>query len=296
MQELERLAKRADKNLDKELFSFYKDALRKLKKQIKEFTDVYEDLSDLEKIEYVRAFKKGQTIEAIIDEVSKPTQDTIRVFLENRAIDGYMGTLYDVEGKAKMGLEFNKINERYIKKLVDKKTVGKDFSTRIYNRTKKMSKVVKDELLNGAVSGRGYRDIAKNIAEQTEATYKQSLTIARTEGKRVQTETTQDAYKEAENIGVKLQKRWSATLSDGTRESHADLDGQTVDIDEPFVTADGDEAMGPGEFGIPELDINCMCSTISIVEGIEPKLRRDQETKTNIPYKNYNEWKASKGG
>ena len=53
--------------------------------------------------------------------------------------------------------------------------------------------------------------------------------------------------------------------------------------------------MGPRMFGKPQEDINCRCTTITIVNGIEPELRKDIETKEIIKYNNYNEWAEVKG-
>lgn len=292
--ELERLARKAEKALDKEVFGFYKQALMDLKREAKKYIDQYEELTPQKQMELARLLRKSKAIENIIRGMADNVQLHINDFLTNKAIDGYLGALYEVEGKIDVGLQFDMISEQYVKKLVNKKTVGKDFSKRLYQRTVQMGKVVKNELLNGAVSGKGYKRIAKNISEQIEATYKQSLRIARTEGKRIQSTTTQAGYEEAQDLGVSMMKEWSATLAETTRDEHQELDGQRVGIEEMFEV-DGYEAEGPGLFGEPEMDCNCMCSTITIIEGISPQLRRDQETKEVMPYKNYAEWKEDRG-
>lgn len=60
---------------------------------------------------------------------------------------------------------------------------------------------------------------------------------------------------------------WLATPDQRTREAHADADGQTVGLDEPYVV-DGAELLFPGDpDGPPELTINCRCTEIYGVEG-----------------------------
>ena len=56
-------------------------------------------------------------------------------------------------------------------------------------------------------------------------------------------------------------KQWDATLDSHTRPDHVELDGQIREIDEPF-TINGFEAMYPGDFGVPEEDINCRCAIL----------------------------------
>lgn len=277
------------------LFNFYKNALRKLKKETKNHVKRMETATVSQQYKFTSQLKKAKVIDKIIEELVKDATKDVKGFVKQTAVDGFLGTLYDVEGKSKMNLEFNMLNTKYIDNLVNKKTVGKDISTRLHGYNNRLAEVVKQELLDGAINGEGYAKIAKRIEEQTEATYKESLNMARTEGKRVQGDTTQKGYEEAEELGVSIKKMWQSTLDSDTRDTHGDMDGQTVDIDEEFINEDGDTAMSPGDFGLPEEDCNCRCTTVTIVEGISPSLRRDNETKEVINYKNYDEWKEGKG-
>lgn len=63
------------------------------------------------------------------------------------------------------------------------------------------------------------------------------------------------------------QKMWVAILDDHTREAHAEADGQTVGIDEPFEV-DGEQLMYPGDdsMGASEGNlINCRCSAEDVI-------------------------------
>lgn len=76
-----------------------------------------------------------------------------------------------------------------------------------------------------------------------------------------------DTYRSAQDMGIKLQKRWLATLDGRTRHAHAMLDGQTVDIDKPFKV-DGYEIMYPGDSSAPGyLVYNCRCTQIAELDG-----------------------------
>ena len=84
--------------------------------------------------------------------------------------------------------------------------------------------------------------------------------IARTEVAAVQSEAAHTVYKEN---GVE-QKEWIATNDDRTRDSHADLDGEIVDMEEPFSNGlmyPGDPNGDPGEV------INCRCSMAPVTSG-----------------------------
>lgn len=73
-----------------------------------------------------------------------------------------------------------------------------------------------------------------------------------------------DTYRAAQDMGIKLKKRWLATLDGRTRHEHRILDGQTVDIDKPF-TVDGYELMYPGDSSAPGyLVYNCFVGETQI--------------------------------
>lgn len=105
-----------------------------------------------------------------------------------------------------------------------------------------------------------------------------------------------DTYRAAQDMGIKLKKRWLATLDNRTRHAHAMLDGQTVDIDKPFKV-DGYEIMYPGDTSAPGyLVYNCRCTQIAEIDGEDTSSggRRaiDPETGKSVLVKDmtYAEW------
>lgn len=105
-----------------------------------------------------------------------------------------------------------------------------------------------------------------------------------------------DTYRAAQDMGIKLKKRWLATLDNRTRHAHAMLDGQTVDIDKPFKV-DGFELMYPGDSSAPGyLVYNCRCTQIAEVDGEDTssgsRRARDPETGESVLVGNmtYAEW------
>lgn len=291
--ELELLSKASYKKMDKELYTFYKEALKKLKVEIKKYIDEYEELSFSERLQAEKSIKTANRIDEILWNLSDKAQPRVYEYVRSEIEDGYYGSWYTLEGKENIQVDFSMLNESYIERLVDKKVSGKNFSKRLYEYRDKLAENVTSSLLNGAIAGKGYAYVAKEIGELTEADYKRALRIARTEGGRVQSTVRQKAYEEAKDKGIDLQKRWMATLDKRTRHSHQELDGQTIGVDEKFIF-NGYKADGPRLFGIASLDINCRCTTISVVNDIDPAVRRDNETKEFIEYKSYKEWKSDK--
>jgi SPP1 gp7 family putative phage head morphogenesis protein len=151
-------------------------------------------------------------------------------------------------------------------------------------------------LQEGVAKGKGYGDISRLFMGQFGISYRNAMRITRTEGGRVRTITSQKAYDDGLKLGVKgLKKQWLATLDIKTRPQHGLLDGQIVNADENFKYG-GLEAIGPRCFLSADLDINCRCTTIPVIDEKDQKdeLRRDIASGKNGNWKNYSEWKQWK--
>lgn len=293
--EIEALSNRRYRNMDSEIYNFYKDSLKQMKIEIKDYLERYEELSFSKRLELENQFKRAGRIDEILSDLSGKTTQSVTGYVRDELQLGYNGVWYAIESAENIQLDFGMLPERYINELVTKKVDGKNFSTRLYQYRKELADRTTTALLSAAANGEGYRKVAKQIGELTEANYKQALRIARTEGGRVQSTAKQKAYEEAEAIGVELEKQWMSTLDKKTRSSHQSLDGQTVGVDDDFVSENGHKAKGPRLFNVASEDINCRCTTITKVKGISPATRKDNESKEIIKYTNYKEWAEAKG-
>lgn len=293
--EIEALSSRRYRNMDSEIYNFYKDTLKQMKVEIKDYLERYEELSFSKRLELENQFKRAGRIDEILSDLSGKTTQSVTDYARDELQLGYNGVWYAIEGAENVQLDFGMLPERYINELVTKKVDGKNFSTRLYQYRKELADRTTTALLSAAANGEGYRKVAKQIGELTEANYKQALRIARTEGGRVQSTAKQKAYEEAEAIGVELEKQWMSTLDKKTRSSHQSLDGQVVGVDDDFISENGHKAKGPRLFNVASEDINCRCTTITQVKGISPATRKDNESKEIIKYTNYKEWAEAKG-
>lgn len=62
--------------------------------------------------------------------------------------------------------------------------------------------------------------------------------------------------------GANLTKTWMTMLDDRVRDTHDYLEGMTVPYRDRFWTFDGDSAMYPGDFTLPQNNINCRCRVV----------------------------------
>lgn len=105
-----------------------------------------------------------------------------------------------------------------------------------------------------------------------------------------------DSYFRAEEMGIRLKKRWLSTLDGRTRHAHQLLDGQTQDNDKPFDSELG-PIMFPGDLNAAPANVyNCRCSLIAEVENTDMSdaLRRDHWGV--LPNMTFAQWGNTKRG
>ena len=81
------------------------------------------------------------------------------------------------------------------------------------------------------------------------------LRIAETEAHRI---ANASAFETAKAAGA-TEKTWHCMMLPTSRDDHIWLDGVSAPIDGVFYNENGDTTRYPGEWGIPEQDINCLC-------------------------------------
>ena len=81
------------------------------------------------------------------------------------------------------------------------------------------------------------------------------IRIAETESHRIGNEA---AYTAAKEVGA-TRKTWHCMMLPTSREEHIWLNGVTVPIDAEFYNEKGQSTLYPGQWGVPEQDVNCLC-------------------------------------
>lgn len=225
-------------------------------------------------------------------------QGKMDVFAEN-----YNFAAYELEKQAKGIISFGLYSGESVARLIKEKPKmlpewkideKKDYK---WNRQK-----VENSITQGIIQGKRLDEITKDLAANLCTTNNNKMqTFARTAMTGAQNAGRQAQMEDAEEMGIKVKKRWVATLDSRTRDLHQELDGQEVDIDEPFEV-DGYEIDYPGDPNAePEMVYNCRCTMIQVYEGITSKAKRrayndDGGDSYEIEDMTYKEWKAWKEG
>ena len=155
---------------------------------------------------------------------------------------------------------------------------------------------IQNAITQGIIQGESIPQIAKRIGQETGERNRKAMTRqARTAMTGAQNAGRMAAMRDAKEMGIRVKKKWIATLDSKTRDTHAELDGQEVDEDQPFVV-NGMEIMYPGDpNAAPSLVYNCRC-TLGWVYPDYPASgqRRDNETGEIIDDVTYREWEKGK--
>lgn len=305
--------------LEKELKKIYGQASKEMEAKLKEFTGKYgAEMQQLEmdfingtisdadlkwlqakKLEQKMLGQKVDQLTGTMLEANKKAMGMINgqqlgVFAENAAYQAYQLTQ-----DTGVNLMFAVYDEKTVKKLImqkpellpRKEVNGK--KDKAWNQ-----KQIAAAVTQAVIQGESIPKLARRIADQTAQTNMKVMTrYARTAMTSAQNAGRMEMLHEAQGMGIKVKKRWLATLDGRTRDSHASMDGKTVGVDEKFPNG----LMFPGDPNGPPGEVyNCRCTLVYEYEDFpnDPTLdqRRDNETGQLIMDMNYGEWKAAKEG
>lgn len=155
-----------------------------------------------------------------------------------------------------------------------------EFQSEAVNNYRKLLETGSAEALSRDLRDRRYdRTVARASEEPLDASqidrmvdrYRENFlkyraeNIARTEGLGVVGAARQEALAQAtEQAGfdpTSIRRTWRAVNDKRTRDTHRDMDGQTVGADEPFESPTGEEIMFPGDPDASAAErINCRCT------------------------------------
>lgn len=151
---------------------------------------------------------------------------------------------------------------------------------------------INNAIMQGVLQGEPLDDIAERLSKVAEMSWSAAVRTARTAMTGAQNAGRLDSLKRAEDMGIKVHKQWMATLDEHTRESHAEIDGESVPVDEPFSNG----LMYPADpDGDPAEVYNCRCTMVGdLVDYNEEYERYDNIEGEPIENMTYKEWEAAK--
>ena len=215
-------------------------------------------------IQYQEALKKQ--INGILDTLNGDQFSTISEYLAKSYESGFVGAMYDIHGQG-VPLIFPIDQDQVVQAVTLDTKLSKPLYNKLGEDVNLLKKRVANNISRGSAQGQSYSDIAKNIAVGMVGNYARmnggalynAMRITRTEAHRISQQAAYDALKKAKDNGADVVKQWDATLDKRTRPSHARVDGEIRELDEPFSNG----LMKPGDpNGRAAEVINCRCQLL----------------------------------
>lgn len=125
---------------------------------------------------------------------------------------------------------------------------------------------ITSEVIRGIVAGSPIPDIAASFQSVMRMSESSAIRNARTSMTSAQNSGRLESYEAAAERGIEMKKVWMATFDNRTRDSHMEMNGEMVDVDEEFSNG----LMYPADpSGDPEEVYNCRCTMKVALKGID---------------------------
>ena len=319
--DLDRISTRQLNRLRRRILRVYEQARQEMTDQITEFLEHFQKLDSYKREQLKKgeitedAYKtwlrnqvfQSELMQVKLDSITQ-TCTTAQQTAYKLARDEQYGIFatganyayYELEQQAGVALNLTLYNTEAVKRLLKenpklvpnrriKSESNKTYDARIFNRY----------VTQGIIQGETVHDIAtqavKGMAD-TEIHWAMNNAITALTG--AQNAGVLQQIRNAQALGIEVQKRWNSTLDYRTREMHRLLDQETADLDEPFKVH-GYEIMYPGDpNAAPEMVYHCRCKLSSVLAKYPRQNadRRDNVTKEVTGDMTYTEWYKAKGG
>ena len=213
--------------------------------------------------QYQDALKKQ--VGSILDNLHVEEFKTISEYLQKCYDDGFIGTLYDLQGQG-IPLAMPLDQEAMVRAVQLDSPIKEGLYAHLGEDVKQLKKHITAQVSRGISTGMSWEQIAQQLSGKMMGTYQNpggslayAMRIARTEGHRIQVQGAMDACYKAKDVGADVVKQWDSTLDGKTRRSHQKVDGEIRELDEPFSNGlmfPGDPSGGAAEV------VNCRCALL----------------------------------
>jgi len=290
-----------EQKIRQDLIPAYRDSLKEVRSKISVLYEKYATdgkLSMAEVSKYNRLANLEKDIAKELKGLGNKQRAATKKVIKDVYEESYYRTAFAVERDAQAKLRFGQLPAKQVEAAVAGPIVWQDS---VQDHLNQIHRQVKRDITAGIVQGKSYPDVAKDISDRLGTGAKRAEKIARTECHRARETGKKESLEHAHDQGVMAKKVWVSSLDDRTRESHQELDGQSVPVKDEdgnpglFVSpVTGAEAPAPGQFGEAKEDINCRCAIKGEIEGYESEVRRSREDGM-IPQTTYPEYAEEKG-
>lgn len=238
-----------------------------LQEEIYKIQDKYNSIEDEQERETLKSMERSKVyqkqyqdslktqVNGILDKMHQKEFKTVNEYLNECYDKSFTGNMYVLHGEG-IPLIVPIDQEKVVRAVQINSKINKGLYSRLGEDVDLLKRKITAQISRGVATGMSYSQMAQQLAGYTKIGYNNAVRITRTEGHRIQQESTMDACYAARERGADVVKQWDATMDANTRESHQMVDGEIRELDEKFSNG----LMYPGDpSGNAAEVINCRC-------------------------------------
>lgn len=238
-----------------------------LQEEIYKIQDKYNSIEDEQERETLKSMERSKVyqkqyqdalkaqVNSILDKMHRKEFKTVNKYLNDCYDKAFTGNMYVLHGEG-IPLIVPIDQEKVARAVQINSKISKGLYSRLGEDVDLLKRKITAQISRGVATGMSYSQMAQQLAGYTKTGYNNAVRITRTEGHRIQQESTMDACYAARERGADVVKQWDATMDANTRESHQMVDGEVRALDEKFSNG----LMYPGDpSGSAAEVINCRC-------------------------------------
>lgn len=227
-------------------------------------------------------------VKGLAREYSRTNERALEIINGKRAeffADGYnlsADAINDIAIREDIGIRFDLVDADAVAELAKRRN-DMNFPTPKYLEVTKDTlwniRNINSQVAQGIVQGEGIPKIAARIQNVTGVNAASAVRAARTMATNCENAGRVRSMQTAEGWGVTMYKRWLCTHDNRTRDSHLEIDGETVKEDAWFSIG----CRWPGDhLGPPEQVWNCRCSIAPVVGEFSSNLPKGKENAVHV--------------
>ena len=201
---------------------------------------------------------------------------------------------YSIDSQAGIYLDWPMLDRRQMRELMkESESPFTKIAYRNMGQERPIVRRLQNEFTQAMLLGEGRKGLEKRISKVTGQSLAQARRVAQTEVVRVQSAARYESLREAQDMGLEMEKEWNAKMMATTRDTHAELDGVVLGGNERFSNGllyPGDPDGEPGEV------INCHCYIINRLKNVPDSVKKYREEQAMKKETRFEEWQERKYG
>ena len=187
-----------------------------------------------------------------LDKIGRESQQRLSLFLDESYKENYTRNLFDLAKIGGIEIAASAVERINSEKVLASRWSGENYSSRIWQDKRKLSKVIKETVTSGIHQGLDIKEMSKRINDVMSSGYKNAVRLIRTEMNFVNNQATYDSFDEC---GI-LYYEFIAVLDNRTSKMCQSRDGEVYPMSEKSVG-----------FNFPPLHPRCRSTVAPYIEG-----------------------------